>query len=111
MDREAELYTMDVVLGLLAFAGLIAAQFLAVVVVCSERFENDPAGAQRSEPGIKRGRTISRRGAPIIRPLPALCSCSDSDGTKPQQARQTALAREEPDDDRRCWRIGSPTRI
>src|SRR5262249_44353980 len=35
--------------GLLAFAGLIAAQFLAAVVACSERFENDPRG-RRGEP-------------------------------------------------------------
>ncbi len=39
---------MGDVFGLLAFASLIAAQFLAVVVAYSERFETDPLGGQRS---------------------------------------------------------------
>jgi hypothetical protein len=50
-------------LGLLAFASLIAAQFLAVVVAYSQRFENDLPGGQRSATGMERasGRYPLRR--------------------------------------------------
>jgi len=57
---------MDGVFGLLAFAGLIAAQFLAVVVAYSERFETDPRGGQRSASRVKRARNISQGPAPMI---------------------------------------------
>jgi hypothetical protein len=40
-------------LGLLAFASLIAAQFVAVVVAYAQRFENDLPGGQRSATGMK----------------------------------------------------------
>jgi hypothetical protein len=53
-------------LGLLAFASLIAAQFLAVVVAYSQRFENDLPGGQRS----KRASDTSP-GADPISSLPA----------------------------------------
>jgi hypothetical protein len=57
-------------LGLLAFASLIAAQFLAVVVAYSQRFENDLPGGQRSATGMKRASDTSP-GADPISSLPA----------------------------------------
>jgi len=63
---------MDDVFGLLAFASLIAAQFLAVVVAYSERFENDPPGGRRSATCMKRASNTSQGAAPMIPPLPAL---------------------------------------
>jgi hypothetical protein len=57
--------------GLLAFAGLIAAQFLAVVVTCSERFEgNLRGGGQRSVSG--RGMIPRKRLRLWSYPLPVL---------------------------------------
>jgi hypothetical protein len=55
-------------LGLLAFASLIAAQFVAVVVAYAQRFENDLPGGQRSATGMK-GDTS--QGADHISSLPA----------------------------------------
>jgi hypothetical protein len=46
---------MNDVFGLLAFAGLIAAQFLAAVVAYSESFESDPRGGQQCATGTNRG--------------------------------------------------------
>jgi hypothetical protein len=43
--------------GLLAFAGLIAAQFLAVVVTYSERFEGNLRGGRRCRPSNDTGQT------------------------------------------------------
>jgi len=57
-------------LGLLAFASLIAAQFLAVVVAYSQRFENDLPGGQRSATGMKLASDTSQ-GADPISSLPA----------------------------------------
>jgi hypothetical protein len=52
-------------LGLLAFASLIAAQFLAVVVAYSQRFENDLPGGQRSATGMKLASDTSQGADPI----------------------------------------------
>jgi hypothetical protein len=52
--------------GLLAFASLIAAQFLAVVVVYSEHFEDDLPGGQRSATSMKRAINTSLGADPII---------------------------------------------
>jgi hypothetical protein len=54
---------MDDVFGLLAFVGLIAAQFLAVVVAYSERFESDLRGGQQCATGMNRGMTPRKRAA------------------------------------------------
>ena len=52
-------------LGLLAFAGLIAAEFLAVVVAYSHRIENDLPGGLRSAIGMKRASDTSQGTDPI----------------------------------------------
>jgi hypothetical protein len=57
---------MDDVLGLLAFVSLIAAQFLAVVVAYSERFDKDPLGGQRFATCVKRAGNSSQGAAPMI---------------------------------------------
>jgi hypothetical protein len=62
---------MGEIFGLLAFASLIAAQFLAVVVAYSQRFENDLPGGQRSATGMKRASDASQ-GADPLSSLPAL---------------------------------------
>ena len=55
-------------LGLLAFASLIAAQFLAVVVAYSQRFENDLPGGRRSATGMKVPVIHHRKLTPIFMP-------------------------------------------
>jgi hypothetical protein len=61
--------------GLLAFAGLIAAQFLAVVVAHSERFESDLRGGQQCATGTNRGKISWKRlrrwsySLPVLRTL------------------------------------------
>jgi hypothetical protein len=59
---------MDDVFGLLAFVSLIAAQFLAVVVAYSERFESDLRGGQQCATGTNRGMMPRKR-------LRCLASC------------------------------------
>jgi hypothetical protein len=60
--------------GLLAFASLIAAQFVAVVVAYSQRFENDLPGGQRSaragdtSQGADPILLLPASRAPILRP-------------------------------------------
>jgi hypothetical protein len=57
---------MDDVFGLLAFVGLIAAQFLAVVVAYSERFESDLRGGQQCATGTNRGMNTLQTPAPLV---------------------------------------------
>ena len=63
---------MNNVFGLLAFAGLIAAQFLAVVVAYSERFESDLRGGQQCATGTNRGMRPRKRLRHWSYPLPVL---------------------------------------
>jgi hypothetical protein len=60
---------MDDVFGLLAFVSLIAAQFLAVVVAYSERFESDLRGGQQCATGTKSWKDTPQTLAPFIRCL------------------------------------------
>ena len=57
---------MDDVFGLLAFVSLIAAQFLAVVVAHSERFESDLRGGQQCAIGTKSWNDIPQTLAPSL---------------------------------------------
>jgi hypothetical protein len=63
---------MDDVFGLLAFVSLIAAQFLAVVVAYSERFESDLRGGQQCATGTNRGMIPRKRLRRWSYPLPVL---------------------------------------
>jgi hypothetical protein len=63
---------MDDVFGLLAFVSLIAAQFLAVVVAYSERFESDLRGGQQRATGTNRGMIPRKRLRRWSYPLPVL---------------------------------------
>jgi hypothetical protein len=63
---------MDDFFGLLAFVSLIAAQFLAVVVAYSERFESDVGGGQQCATGTNRGMIPRKRLRRWSYPLPVL---------------------------------------
>jgi hypothetical protein len=66
---------MNDVFGLLAFAGLIAAQFLAVVAAYSERFGSDLRGGQQCATGTNRGMETAQTPAPLV--LSAACLAGD----------------------------------
>jgi hypothetical protein len=71
--ESAGSYTMDDFFGLLAFVSLIAAQFLAVVVAYSERFESDLRGGRQCATGTNRGMIPANACAvyslPVLRTL------------------------------------------